>query len=233
MFQENLLESSPVSAQRKRWPMAAAFTSEAIVAGALILIPLITTAVIPVSARVSIVAPLGSVHAAAEKTAGRSGNTEIHSTHSVFRLANNHSAISFDPKAATESTNDTAPPGLGDPRGLPDLPTGGDRVVPALLSRPPRILTVSHLDEAQLLKRVQPIYPQMAVIAQIQGDVKLHAIIAKDGSIQSLNVVSGHPTLAAAAVAAVRQWRYRPYYLNGDPVEVETFITVSFKRIRD
>jgi periplasmic protein TonB len=60
--------------------------------------------------------------------------------------------------------------------------------------------------------------------------VRLHAIIARDGTIQSLNVISGHPLLASAALDAVRQWRYRPYLLNGEAVEVETFITVNFRK---
>jgi protein TonB len=66
----------------------------------------------------------------------------------------------------------------------------------------------------------------------LQGEVKLHALIAKDGTIQSLSVTSGHPMLAQAALVAVRQWRYRPYVLNGQAVEVETFITVNFRHDR-
>ena len=65
---------------------------------------------------------------------------------------------------------------------------------------------------------------------RIQGQVKLHAIIARDGWIQSLNAISGHPLLVHAALEAVGQWRYRPYYLNGEAVEVETFITVNFRK---
>ena len=61
-----------------------------------------------------------------------------------------------------------------------------------------------------------------------QGEVVMHAIIGRDGTIASLQVVSGHALLAPAAIDAVRQWRYRPYTLNGEPVEVETLITVRF-----
>ena len=86
------------------------------------------------------------------------------------------------------------------------------------------------LSEAQLVNRVEPVYPHVAVLTGIQGEVKLHAIIARDGRVVSLNVISGHPVLARAAEEAVSQWRYRPYYLNGQAVEVETFITVNFKR---
>jgi len=81
-----------------------------------------------------------------------------------------------------------------------------------------------------LIHRVEPVYPRMLGIAGIHGEVRLHAIIAKDGSIQSLTVISGHPLLAGAAIDAVRQWRYKPYILNGEAVEVETFVTVNFNR---
>jgi periplasmic protein TonB len=73
------------------------------------------------------------------------------------------------------------------------------------------------------------VYPRMAGITRTFGAVQLHAIIAKDGSIQSLNVISGSPILAQAALEAVRQWRYKPYMLNDQAVEVETFITVHFR----
>jgi len=61
-----------------------------------------------------------------------------------------------------------------------------------------------------------------------QGEVVLHAIIGRDGVVSSLELVRGHPLLAPAAIEAVREWRYRPYTLNGEPVEVETLITVRF-----
>ena len=100
-----------------------------------------------------------------------------------------------------------------------------------MISKPngPKSVYKSHLDEGSLLNRVQPRYPQPAKIAGIHGDVLLKAIIGKNGSIESLEVESGHPWLVAAAVEAVRQWRYRPYILNGEPVEVETQITVRFQ----
>ena len=88
----------------------------------------------------------------------------------------------------------------------------------------------SQLEEGQLVNRVEPVYPHIAAISGIQGQVKLHAIIARDGRIQSLNVISGPPLLVRAALDAVEQWRYRPYVLNGEAVEVETLITVNFKK---
>jgi protein TonB len=89
-------------------------------------------------------------------------------------------------------------------------------------------LLVSHLAEANLLHKVQPTYPSLARQAHVQGTVELRAVIGKAGTIENLVVVRGHPMLAAAAIDAVRQWRYRPYLLNNEPIEVETEITVNF-----
>jgi len=79
-----------------------------------------------------------------------------------------------------------------------------------------------------LIYRVQPEYPALARQARIQGTVILHALISREGRIENLQLVSGHPMLVQAATAAVRQWRYRPYVLNDQAVEVETQITVNF-----
>jgi protein TonB len=83
--------------------------------------------------------------------------------------------------------------------------------------------------EAQLISRIEPQYPSLALQTKTQGTVRLHAIISRDGRITSLDVLSGHPFLVKAALDAVRLWRYRPTLLNGEPVEVETSITVIFR----
>ncbi len=82
--------------------------------------------------------------------------------------------------------------------------------------------------EALLVNRVEPKYPEIARIAHVSGTVVLSAVIATDGSIQSLHVVSGSALLVGAALDAVRQWRYKPTLLDGKPVEVQTLITVNF-----
>lgn len=79
-----------------------------------------------------------------------------------------------------------------------------------------------------VIHKVQPNYPQLAKTARVQGNVQLAALIGKDGTIQNLHVLSGHPLLTQAALDAVKQWRYKPYILNGEPVEVDTQITVIF-----
>jgi periplasmic protein TonB len=96
---------------------------------------------------------------------------------------------------------------------------------PARMAHPPR---VSAMMEGNLLHRVEPQYPPLAKAAGIQGTVVIKAIISRGGTIEKLQVQGGHPLLVIAALRAVRQWKYRPYYLNSEPIEVETEITVNF-----
>jgi protein TonB len=93
---------------------------------------------------------------------------------------------------------------------------------------PSRIKLGGQVQAAKIVAQPQPLYPALARQARIQGNVVLHAIIDKDGRVGQLEVVSGHPLLVQAALDAVKQWRYQPTQLNGDPVEVDTTITVSF-----
>jgi protein TonB len=79
-----------------------------------------------------------------------------------------------------------------------------------------------------LIHNQEPVYPENARAARIQGSVVLEAVIGHDGTIGNLVVVSGHPMLVDAALDAVRQWRYKPFLLSGQPVTVDTMITVNF-----
>jgi protein TonB len=85
------------------------------------------------------------------------------------------------------------------------------------------------VSQGLLIKRVQPVYPQAALAVRAQGVVQIEATINKDGHVSNLKVLSGDPVLARAALEAVRQWRYKPYYLDGAPVEIQTQIAVTFK----
>lgn len=96
-------------------------------------------------------------------------------------------------------------------------------------SLPKRIRLSQGVSEGMLIHRVQPTYPPEARQAHVQGMVVLKAVIGKDGRINDLTVVSGAPELRQSALGAVRQWRYRPYALNGAPVEVDTMITVNYQ----
>jgi periplasmic protein TonB len=144
-------------------------------------------------------------------------------------------------------TEEEAPPAMpsggvvgGVPGGIPGGQLGGViggivnatsslAYIPKLQPVVPQRIRISQgVTNGLLLHRVEPPYPPIARAARIQGNVVLKAIINKEGVIQDLQLASGHPMLVPAAIEAVRQWRYRPYLLNGQPVEVETVITVIF-----
>ncbi|MBS1851056.1 MAG: energy transducer TonB [Acidobacteria bacterium] len=108
--------------------------------------------------------------------------------------------------------------------------TNNTAMVPKLAASVPKRIRVSQgVTKGLLVRKVEPIYPKIAAAARIQGIVVLSAVISKTGEIQNLEAVSGHPMLVPAAIAAVKQWQYRPFLLNGEPLEVETTVTVTFQ----
>jgi periplasmic protein TonB len=235
MFRDALLESAPSLTTRKGWPMATAFTLQMLFAGAFVLLPLISTGVLPIAAHVQLPDPARYMPLEVHRTTPvRGGHTTASSpARRIVQIANSHS---FFPTHGThEPTNSKDDPfalpfKFQGPGGGPELPFSDNRkVVPAPEPEPQR-LVISNASEAMLMNKVVPEYPALARITGVQGDVKLHAIIGKDGTIQSLTVTSGPEMLRDAAIKAVQQWRYRPYLLNGHTIEVETIITVSFHR---
>jgi protein TonB len=124
----------------------------------------------------------------------------------------------------------------GVPGGIPGGQMGG--VIGGIISSTPvavpkvatpaRVRVSQGVSSGLLIKKVQPNYPPLARQARIQGQVLLQAQISKDGSIENLSLISGHPMLAPAAIEAVKQWRYKPYMLNGEPVAVDTQVVVNF-----
>ena len=132
------------------------------------------------------------------------------------------------------------PPMTGVVGGIPGGVPGGQMngVIGGIISNAPsavpkvatpqRVRVSQGVTQGMVLHKVQPSYPALARTARVQGSVVLAAVIGKDGAIQNLHVISGHPLLTQAALDAVRQWRYRPYILNGEPVEVDTQVTVNF-----
>jgi protein TonB len=239
MFGDTLLESSSAGRKGKRWPMATAFTAEAIVGGLLVIVPLLSTVAMPISAHLScpLIKPLprvtlDRVERVRTDHTSPSGTASAGQTIPAVFTFNRHQSTIPEPmvdEPPIEPTNAKPPgDGRGTSKDLSRLMSDGSSNSDVKLGGPKRI--TSQLSEGQLLNRVEPLYPHIAAISGIQGQVKLHAIIGRDGKIQSLSAVSGHPLLVRAALEAVEQWRYRPYVLNGEAVEVETFITVNFKK---
>jgi protein TonB len=151
------------------------------------------------------------------------------------------------PKQVTMIKEEEAPPDAGAvgvvggvPGGVPGGQSGGvlggiiGGVIGSNLPPPPKAATPQRIrqggnvQQAKLINMVRPVYPPLARQARVAGTVRLHAIIAKDGTVIQLEVVTGHPLLVQAALDAVRQWRYQPTLLNGEPVEVDTTVDVVF-----
>ena len=149
------------------------------------------------------------------------------------------------PKQVTMIKEEETPPDMavgvvgGVPGGIPGGQSGGvlggiiggvigSNLPPPPKATPARIRQGGNVQQAKLVNMVRPVYPPLAKQARISGTVRLHAIIAKDGSVIQLEVVQGHPLLVQAALDAVRQWRYQPTLLNGEPVEVDTTVDVVF-----
>lgn len=138
---------------------------------------------------------------------------------------------------SSSNQTDDAPPGLGD-----NIPGAIDGPIPLSDSRQrvlpppgserqttrPQIVHFTHLDPAMLIHRVEPVYPILAKQTHREGRVELRAIIGTDGTIQSLQIVASDPLFDRSAQEAVSQWRYRPTILNGQPVEIDTYITVIY-----
>lgn len=149
--------------------------------------------------------------------------------HSVSEVNDPPEAFAVQPGAAGSAT-------IGDPNGILGLDAAGNRR--AAIPKPaepdknpapkPRQFVSEGVQAARLIWRVEPKYPPFARSAGMEGKVVLRAIIGKDGTIQSLEVLSGSPLFVAAAREAIAQWRYQPTLLHGEPVEVETVISVIF-----
>lgn len=132
----------------------------------------------------------------------------------------------------------TAPDGVdipGAPVGppIPGAPTGFDSrgdtpMPPSPPHRTERLRVSEPVINARIIRRVEPVYPPLAIQLRREGRVELHAIIATDGTIQSLEVENGDPLFIQSALAAVREWRYQPTLLDGQPIEVDTHITVIY-----
>jgi len=139
-------------------------------------------------------------------------------------------------------TRDSSSP-AGPPEGIGDsIPGAIDGLIPLSDSRQrvltppnterqaarPQVVRMTHLDPAMLIHRVEPVYPPLAKQTHREGRVELRAIIGTDGTVRSLEIVAGDPLLERSAVEAVQQWRYKPTILNGQAVEIDTYITVIY-----
>jgi len=109
---------------------------------------------------------------------------------------------------------------------MPNLMGGASQAPAPIL----QTLNVSQgVSQGLLVKKAQPVYPASALRMHVEGTVELLATVSKTGDISAVKILNGDPSLARAAVDAVKQWKYKPYLLNGEPVEIQTQVTMNFK----
>ncbi len=243
MFSD-LLES--VASKRKtnrRWTVMLSAALQTVGVLVVILTPLVYTHALPTSVLSRI--PLAPylvpppehappVHAASQPAQG--GGTQIHLPPTFVtggppspgrHVIDFHDSMSASPDDVGPLGRAIVGPAPG-PLNLGPVGPAGPPTPPAPDTSHKRIRQGGMVEAARLISHPDPIYPYLAREAGIQGNVVLHAIIGTDGRILELRVVTGSPLLVRAAVDAVQQWRYQPTLLNGEPVEVETAITVNF-----
>jgi protein TonB len=235
---DDTLHSSWDERSRRGFSALTSFALQGLAAGTLLLFSLFRPAGLPLSHSLSTPVSLGQP--ASEAPVGRA--------HSVAPSSPSSASIFLGPPLRPSprpfnrpDVSDDGPPQVGlsgpyipgvasngGPGGVFSSLPGTRPIMPAVPLPAVRPITVSHMSEGDLVRKILPTYPALARSARIQGQVVLQAIISKQGAIENLQVMSGHPMLVPAAIEAVRQWRYRPYILNNEPVEVETQITVNF-----
>ena len=241
LFYDSLIVSGGKSRPRNLWAVAASVTLLSLLLLALVLFPLFHTDVLLPERRALTMLYVPPA-AAASNVGGLPTPTSIpKNTPTNIRIP----IRVHTPQEAPSSQVDTAgrivggvPGGVvgGIPGGvLSDLlRSNGSTPVLAttLTSAPKRIRVPAPMAEANLVYDVVPKYPPEAGRERIEGTVVLIAVIGKDGTVRDVRVESGLPVLAQAAIDAVKQWRYRPYLLNGEPVEVDSQITINFNLSR-
>src|SRR2546423_2934768 len=237
MFSESLLDSG-AGRGRRGWSTLLSYAGELIALAIVLTVPLLRSVALPGIPPPRIFFAVRPIEAAQRSTtAARPTAGRVYSTRAVIALQAPHS-IPNGIRQSSDPVYAQAPPGPY----VPGAVTASDNIISELLSNGPRALPLptpasrrtgpvkvsSGVSSGFLLHEVRPAYPPIAIATRTQGAVVLAAVIDRNGTIEKLRVVSGHPMLLRAAIDAVSQWRYRPYLLNGEPVEVETQITVNF-----
>ncbi len=242
MFEDSLIESGGKIKTKRGWTTILSFVLQVLLIGVMILIPLIYTEALPKQQLMTfLVAPPPPPPPPPPPAAVPIKAVKVVQTDVINGQLRTPTKI---PEKVAMIKEEDAPPPVssmggvvgGVPGGVPGGQMGG--VIGGIISSTPvsvpkvatpqRVRVSSGVTQGNLVNKVQPVYPQIAKSARIQGAVVLQAIISKTGVVENLRAVSGHPMLIPAAVEAVKQWRYKPYYLNGEPVEVETTVTVNF-----
>ena len=242
MFEDSLIESGGRLRTKRGATTLFSFVLEVVIIGVLILIPLIYTEALPRQQLMTFLVAPPPPPPPPPPPAAAPPVREIKKVETELDNGQLRQPTKIPQKIQMIKEDEAPPPSTGVMGGVPGGVPGGSMggviggiigqttaapVVPKVAT-PQRVRVSQGVSEGLLVHQVRPTYPPLARAARIQGSVVLQAVIGKDGAIQNLRLISGHPMLAPAAIDAVKQWRYKPYFLNGEPVEVDTQITVNF-----
>lgn len=245
MFETALLEKHHSIATRRKSATLVSFILQVVLIGVVVIIPLLITQALPTKELTTMLVappppPPPPPPPAGTAVAHTAPVVKVHSvTLNALRTPTSiPKKINTEPEAAAPA----APPAAGAVSGgVPGGVNGGTvgGVLGGILNAPAsnlppkpdvqRVRVSQGVTEGLLVRKVQPEYPPIAKQAHVQGTVVLKAVISKNGNVENVQVTSGSPLLVASAVNAVKQWKYKPYILNGSPVEVETTVSVNFR----
>jgi periplasmic protein TonB len=240
LFSDSLLDSSAGERKQRSTATTLSFVFECVIIGVLLVLPLMFTEALPTQQFLTFLIapppppPPPPPAAAPVKVVRQTDLMNGGQLRTPTRI----------PQKVEIIREEEAPPPMnggvvgGVPGGIPGGQLNG--VIGGIISSTPtaivpklepvkRIRISQGVTQGMVVHKVEPSYPKLALSARVTGVVQLKAVISRTGDIKELQVVSGHPILVPSAIEAVKQWRYRPYLLNGEPVEVETNITVTFQ----
>jgi periplasmic protein TonB len=234
MFEDSLVESTGRIRTRSKWFAIGSFTLQAALVAALVLIPFLHPAALPKQALTMMLAapppPSAPAEMSAHATASRSASPAMLAAITAPNTIPIHPAMVNDSVPGSVDLGKSGG-GLSDvigainDVGMPPPPA----INPPPPSNPGPLRISAGVAAGRLLSPIRPVYPVIAREARVQGTVVVEAVISKEGTVERARVVSGPPRLTTAALSAIQQARYEPYRLSGDPVEVETTISVIFR----
>lgn len=239
MFEESLLESAHLLRTQNLWPAVAAFALQATIAATLLAIPIIHPDVVRLhTPRLEYTAPAATPPRPPppprQRVISEAANSSVSSVPASETAAATRRSPALDPNHFIDT-----PPEPGSSINMVSHGNSLDSTLTSIAAVPTHVALASAsragptrislgVSAGLLLAPIQPIYPAIARAARQEGTVVIHAIISKDGRIESANAVSGPTILQGAALEAVRSARYRPFRLNGEPTEVDTTFSIIF-----
>jgi len=242
MFEDSLIESGGKLKTKRGWTSIVSFLLQFMIIGVMVLIPLIFTEALPKTVTLGFLVAPPPPPPPPPPAAAPVKIVKVIQTDIVNGQLRTPTKI---PQKVQMIKEEEAPPPVmasagvvgGVPGGVPGgsmsgvlggIVNAGVNTALPKIATPQRVRVSSGVVSGLKIRDVRPNYPPLARQARIQGTVILQAQISKTGEIENLQLISGHPMLAPAAIEAVKQWKYKPYLLNGEPVEVETQVQVNF-----